>query len=40
MPARITREQAVNMAKALVRGEPHRRRIALTLFRDKVRELP
>jgi hypothetical protein len=30
----------VNMAKALARGEPHRGRIALTLFRDKVRELP
>jgi len=39
MPARITQEDAVNMAKALVRGEPHRGRIALTLFRDKVREL-
>ncbi|HTD84333.1 MAG TPA: thiamine pyrophosphate-dependent enzyme, partial [Gemmatimonadaceae bacterium] len=39
MPARITREQALNMTKALMRGEPHRGRIALTLFRDKVREL-
>lgn len=39
MPARITKDQAVNMSKALVRGEPRRGRIALTLFRDKVREL-
>src|ERR671939_1424036 len=36
MPARIKFDQAVNMAKALARGEPHRGRIALTLFRDKV----
>jgi len=39
MPARITFEQAKNMAKALARGEPHRGRIALTLFRDKIHEL-
>jgi pyruvate dehydrogenase (quinone)/pyruvate oxidase len=39
MPARIKMDQALNMAKALARGEPHRGRIALTLFRDKVREL-
>ena len=39
MPSRITLEQAKNLAKSLARGEPHRGRIALTLFRDKVHEL-
>jgi pyruvate dehydrogenase (quinone) len=39
MPPRISAKQAANMAKALMRGEPHRGRIALTLFRDKVHEL-
>ena len=39
MPPRITTKQAANMAKALMRGEPHAGRIALTLFRDKVHEL-
>lgn len=38
-PARIKKEQVVNMAKALLKGEPHRGRIALTLFRDKVHDL-
>src|SRR5438067_11374248 len=39
MPARIKKDQAVKMGKALLRGEPNRKRIALTLFRDKIREL-
>lgn len=39
MPPKITREQAVNFAKSLVRGEPNRERIALTVLSDKVREL-
>ena len=39
MPARIKADQAINMAKALARGEPHRGRIALTLFRDKVQDV-
>ena len=39
MPPRIKLKQAEHMAKALARGEPHRGRIALTLFRDKVHEL-
>ena len=39
MPARVKLDQALKMAKALARGEPHRGRIALTLFRDKVHEL-
>jgi pyruvate dehydrogenase (quinone) len=38
-PARVTLDQATNMAKALAKGEPNRGRIALTLFRDKIREL-
>jgi pyruvate dehydrogenase (quinone) len=38
-PASVKLDQAVNMAKALARGEPNRGRIALTLFRDKVHEL-
>ena len=39
MPPHIQLKQAEHMAKALARGEPHRGRIALTLFRDKVHEL-
>jgi len=38
-PAHVKLEQAVNMAKALARGEPNRARIGLTLFRDKVHDL-
>lgn len=39
MPAQVTTKQAVNMAKALARGEPNRGRIAETLFRDKLTDL-
>jgi hypothetical protein len=39
MPSQIKAKQAAHLAKALLRGEPHRGRIALTLFRDKVHEL-
>ena len=39
MPARIKLDQAMQMAKALARGEPNRGRIALTLFRDKIHEI-
>jgi pyruvate dehydrogenase (quinone) len=38
-PPSVKVEQAVNMAKALAKGEPNRGRIALTLFRDKVHDL-
>ncbi|MFT3769655.1 MAG: thiamine pyrophosphate-binding protein [Minicystis sp.] len=38
MPASIKPKQALHMAEALARGEPNRGRIALTLFRDKIRE--
>jgi len=36
MPARVKAKQALHMAEALAKGEPNRKRIALTLFRDKV----
>jgi pyruvate dehydrogenase (quinone) len=39
MPAKITLEQAMKFAKSLIRGEPNRERIALTVLSDKVREL-
>jgi pyruvate dehydrogenase (quinone) len=39
MPARVNRKQALHMAESLARGEPNRGRIALTLFRNKVRDL-
>jgi pyruvate dehydrogenase (quinone)/pyruvate oxidase len=37
MPASIKAKQAARLAEALARGEPNRGRIALTLFRSKVR---
>jgi pyruvate dehydrogenase (quinone) len=37
-PARATFKQGLHMAEALARGEPHRGRIALTLFRDKIKD--
>jgi pyruvate dehydrogenase (quinone)/pyruvate oxidase len=39
MPPKITIEQARKFAESLARGEPNRGRIALTVLRDKVREL-
>ena len=39
MPARITREQAIRFAEALLRGEPNRERIALTVLSDQVRQV-
>jgi pyruvate dehydrogenase (quinone)/pyruvate oxidase len=39
MPPKITRDQAVKFAESLVRGEPNRTRIALTVLSDQVREL-
>ena len=38
-PPKVRLEQAVNMAKALARGQPGATRIGLTLFRDKVDDL-
>ena len=39
MPARVNAKQALHMAESLARGESNRGRIALTLFRNKVRDL-
>jgi pyruvate dehydrogenase (quinone)/pyruvate oxidase len=39
MPPKITVEQASKFAQSLMRGEPNRKEIALTVFGDKVREL-
>ena len=39
MPAKTTVEQAYKFAESLVRGEPNRDKIALTVLSDKVREL-
>ncbi len=38
-PARLELKQVENLAKALIKGEPNRKRIALTLYRDKIKEL-
>jgi pyruvate dehydrogenase (quinone) len=37
-PPKITRDQALNLAEALARGEPSRQRIALTIGRDMIDE--
>ncbi|MGH9506181.1 MAG: thiamine pyrophosphate-dependent enzyme, partial [Terriglobales bacterium] len=39
MPAKATLKQSVSLAESLARGEPNRGRIALTIFRDKVKDL-
>jgi pyruvate dehydrogenase (quinone)/pyruvate oxidase len=39
LPANITIEQAAKFAESLVRGEPNRSKIALTVLEDKVKEL-
>ncbi len=39
MPASVTIEQATHFAEALAKGEPNRKKIALTVAEDKVREL-
>jgi pyruvate dehydrogenase (quinone) len=39
MPPKITLDQATQFGKALMRGEPNREKIALTVASDKVREL-
>ena len=38
-PPKVKMEQALNMAKALARGQPNATRIASTLFRDKLDDL-
>ena len=39
MPAKVNAQQARNFAESLLRGEPNREKIALTVLADKVREL-
>jgi pyruvate dehydrogenase (quinone) len=39
LPAKVTLAQAKNFASSLVRGEPNRQKIALTVLGDRVREL-
>jgi pyruvate dehydrogenase (quinone) len=38
-PAKVKAEQALHFAESLARGEPNRKKIALTELSDKVREL-
>jgi pyruvate dehydrogenase (quinone)/pyruvate oxidase len=38
MPAEVSPKQATHLAEALVRGEPNRKRVGVTLFRDVVHE--
>jgi pyruvate dehydrogenase (quinone) len=39
LPGKVTADQALKFAESLARGEPNRSKIALTVLRDKVREL-
>jgi pyruvate dehydrogenase (quinone) len=39
MPAKVKAEQALHFAESLARGEPNRKKIALTTLSDQVREL-
>lgn len=39
MPAKVTLKQMTHFAESLLRGEPNRQRIALTVLADKVRQL-
>jgi len=39
MPAKVTLDQAAKFAKSLLRGEPNRQKIALTILGDRIREL-
>jgi pyruvate dehydrogenase (quinone)/pyruvate oxidase len=39
MPAKISADQAIKFAESLARGEPNRKRIALTAISDRIREL-
>ena len=39
MPPKVTLEQAAHFAEALLKGQPNRARIALTVLSDRVREL-
>ena len=39
LPAKVTLSQAKHFATSLIRGEPNRQKIALTVLGDRVREL-
>jgi pyruvate dehydrogenase (quinone) len=39
MPPKVTRDQATKFGQSLLRGEPNRQKIALTVLANKVREL-
>jgi pyruvate dehydrogenase (quinone)/pyruvate oxidase len=39
MPPKVTWDQATKLAEALVRGEPNREKIAMTVLEDRVKEL-
>ncbi len=39
LPPKITAKQMAHFAQSLIRGEPNRERIALTVLGDRVREL-
>jgi pyruvate dehydrogenase (quinone)/pyruvate oxidase len=39
MPAKVKAEQALHFAESLARGEPNRKKIALTTISDQVREM-
>ena len=39
MPPKVTLDQARKFGQSLVRGTPHRGRIALTVLEDRIREL-
>jgi pyruvate dehydrogenase (quinone) len=39
MPPKVTRDQAAHFAQALLKGQPNREKIALTVISDRVREM-
>jgi len=39
LPPKVKAEQAIHFAESLARGQPNRKKIALTALSDKVREL-
>jgi pyruvate dehydrogenase (quinone) len=39
LPAEVSVDQAIKFAESLARGEPNRKKIALTAISDKVRDL-
>jgi len=39
MPPSVTLDQAAHFATSLAKGEPNRKKIALTVAEDKIREM-